>query len=485
MNRKAVILACVLSFVTVMSGMIGLVRTVAATPRQAGQALSGTIHVYDFLGLSTIPAGKKAIAEYQHMHPGVTIKIDPLSPTYPTQYQESVLQAGTASDVFASVWVQQEFPDVPKGYWTDLTPYLNQPNPYVKGNKRWIDTFVPQIVQQTAFLGHYYQVSPNAQDALFFYNKDIFAKAGITSPPATWAQLIDDSAKIKKAGFIPDLYYLGDTYGLAENSSIVSLFENQVMSKTLHQLDTNHDGIVDLRELVIGIKNRTFSPMNADYQEAWKLLKQWSQYWQPNAIANPGTVNVAQVKSMAQWLRGQVGMTYVGTVQAKIALSTVKVPFKWGVFKFPQVTPASSNFATPGVKGVGIWGADNGYPWAVPAVSAKRGTTQVAVDFIRWFTAPQNNVPISLQNGVIPITKGWAPDSSDQLNTFAYDLINHPTMQFAAEVALGLQWIDERVKVQQQYITGAETLSQAMADMQRYTNQAADNAITLYHLSIK
>lgn len=480
MNRRVTFAACLLALVCAAPAGPGLTRAATAAPR----ALTGTLHVYDFLGLGSIPAGKKVIAEYERMHPGVTIKIDPLSPTYPTQYQESVLDAGTASDVFASVWVQQEFPDVPKGYWTDLTPYLNQPNPYVKGNKRWLDTFVPQIVQQVGFLGHYYQVSPNAQDALFFYNKDIFAKAGITHTPTSWAELMDDSARIKKANYIPDLYYLGDTYGLAENSSIISLLENQVMSKTLHRIDLNHDGIVDLRELVAGIKHRTFSPMNADYQEAWKLLKQWSQYWQPNAIANLGTVNVAQVKSMAQFLRGQVGMTYVGTVQANIALSTVKVPFKWGVFRFPQVTPASSTFATPGEKGVGIWGADNGYPWCVPTVTSKRGTTALAVDFIRWFTAPQNNVPISLQNGVIPITKGWAPRASDAVSTNAYYLINHPTMQGSAEVALGLQWIDQRVKVQQQYLTGAETLSQAMSDMQRYTDAAADGAISLYHLSI-
>ena len=30
--------------------------------------------------------------------------------------------------------------------------------------------------------------------------------------------------------------------------------------------------------------------MNADYQEAWKLLQQYSQYWQPNASGNKGDI---------------------------------------------------------------------------------------------------------------------------------------------------------------------------------------------------
>jgi len=38
---------------------------------------------------------------------------------------------------------------------------------------------------------------------LFLYNKDQFAQAGITSPPATWAEFLDANDKLLAAGIIP------------------------------------------------------------------------------------------------------------------------------------------------------------------------------------------------------------------------------------------------------------------------------------------
>ena len=37
----------------------------------------------------------------------------------------------------------------------------------------------------------------------FWYNKELFAKAGITAPPATWAEFLDDVKKLKAAGITP------------------------------------------------------------------------------------------------------------------------------------------------------------------------------------------------------------------------------------------------------------------------------------------
>ena len=50
----------------------------------------------------------------------------------------------------------------------------------------------------------------------FFYNQDIFAKAGVESVPTTWAELLDACQKIKDAGFIPitcDDAYITSMFG--------------------------------------------------------------------------------------------------------------------------------------------------------------------------------------------------------------------------------------------------------------------------------
>jgi ABC-type glycerol-3-phosphate transport system substrate-binding protein len=480
MPRKTIFIACLLTLIGTASSGLGTLRSAAAAPERAPRALSGSLTVFDWLTFEAGPKSAKVLADYRRMHPGVTIKILPMPPGDPTIWEESVLAAGSAPDLLIPPYALSVFSDLPKHYWLNLTPYLNQPNPYVKGNKRWLDLFNAAGNTQVAFVGNQYYVVPNgALDCAFYYNKDIFAKVGITHVPTTWAELMADSARIKAAGYIPDLQFLGDTYPIAENGSILSEFENQVMSKTFQRLDTDHNGVVDIRELVYGIKHRIYSPMNADYQEAWKLYKDWSPYWQPNAAGNHGdSVGVPQIQL---FVTGKAAMMYA-FVAARGFLNQDKVKFHWGVFKFPQVTPASSSYATPGEKGVGIWGAWNAGSWAIPATTKTRGHLALALDFLQWFTAPQNVIPANLESGAIPDATGWQP--TDPFYRLFGDLINHPTMQFAAEATLGTEWLKDRIAVQQKYILGMESLGQAMAEMQRYTDQAADRIIKIYHFNV-
>jgi multiple sugar transport system substrate-binding protein len=45
---------------------------------------------------------------------------------------------------------------------------------------------------------------------VLFYNKDVLAKAGVTTPPATWSDFEQAAVKIKSAGFTPFLQQWGD-----------------------------------------------------------------------------------------------------------------------------------------------------------------------------------------------------------------------------------------------------------------------------------
>lgn len=446
-------------------------------------ALRGLLSIYDFGALSATPTGRALVTSYEALHPGVTIQLVPISPIDAVIAQERALATGTAADLVVSVWAQQVNADVPKGDWVDLTPYLAQPNPYAPGYRRWLDTFVPAAMRQVAFRSRYYVVAPNAQDAMFYYNAGLFEEAGIIRPPTTWAELMDDSARLAQIGLIPDLYYLGDTYGLSENSSILSLLEDQVMAPALRRMDTNHDGVVDLSELVAGIKRHIYSPLNPDYQEAWKLLKDWSRYWQPDAIANLGPIDVPPTTAMTPFLQGRAAMTYAGSVPAGIALRSAGVSFRWGVFAMPPVTSASSPFADPTAHSAGLWGANDGFDWGITASAIRHGTVALAVDFLRYITAPRHDVPLSLDNGVVPTVAGWQPAPGDRSGAMVLDLLGHPTLQFSAELSLGLPWLQQRLALQQQYLTGVISLRQAMIAMQRATDRAADAAIKLYRIA--
>jgi len=481
-HKKHLFTMLILAIVLVCASFGGLApdQGAAATPMHGPRALRGTLSVFDFTTFEGGPQGATVLAAYRRAHPGVTLKILPLPSGDPTVYEENLLNAGAAPDIVVPSYTQQIFSDLPKNTWLNLTPYLNQPNPYVKGNKHWIDIFNPTINRGNSFEGNtYYAVSYSAQDAAFYYNQDIFKKVGI-SIPTTWAQFLADCAKLKTAGYIPTMFLLGDPYPIAENGSFVSLLENQVMSGTFKRLDRDHNGIVDIAELVYGIKRHIYSPMNADYQEAWKLFQQWSQYWEPNATGvKPSTPGVPTATQ--QFLHGQAATQYGAQITA-VSLKQAKVRFHWGVFQMPQITPVSSRFATAAYKPAGIWGAWNAFAYGVPATTKQHGNLPLALDFLQFITAPQNDVPVAIEDANLPVVKDYKPNSRDAFSNTFYDLLNHPSMQFASEATLGPEWLKERIATQQAYISGQETLSQAMADMQRYTDQAADRMIKIYHL---
>jgi len=369
----------------------------------------------------------------------------------------------------------QVFEDISKGWWLDLTPYLALPNPYIPGNKRWIDSINPVLNKENAWLGNrYYVITNSAQEPAFYYNKDLWKKViGSDTPPATWDVFMADLAKFKKAGYIATEFDLHQTYPIAENGTILSLFEQMVMFPDFQKMDTNKDGIVDIRELIAGIKNGIYSAKNPRYQEAWRLLNDFSQYFEPRAL---GVTSIDQ-----PFLSGNVATMFRGQYWLP-TLRAAKPKFQWGIFPFPQITKASSSFATPGVKGTGMWSAWNAANWGVPAAAAKRPMWPATLDFLHFITAPKQEQTIDDAAGLLATYAGADKHTPTLLKPF-YQITVHPTMAFAAEAALGTKFLSDRISAQQGYLGGAQDLNATMAQMQGAIDQAARSMTKLYHIA--
>ena len=86
----------------------------------------------------------------------------------------------------------------------------------------------------------------------FFYSKAAFAKAGITAPPATWADLMTDLGKLKSAGITPFMFTDGNancTPSWWERLATTSLLASQVS-----QFDVNHAQVTNGLDAAVGIK---------------------------------------------------------------------------------------------------------------------------------------------------------------------------------------------------------------------------------------
>ena len=153
-------------------------------------------------------------------------------------------------------------------WYVDLTQYLEQPNPYVEGNTRWLDLYEEYIFEEPNMRGIngslytipiFLFVGPATG---WYYNKTIFANYEINTLPRTWKEFIDVVNKIKDGGYAgtaaaPWSYFRGiqiDHWAML--ASLGPAFGNYVFAET----DYNHDGLVSDVERIRAALEGIYSP---------------------------------------------------------------------------------------------------------------------------------------------------------------------------------------------------------------------------------
>lgn len=76
--------------------------------------------------------------------------------------------------------------------------------------------FIGPFAEATKYNGTQYALPFITSTRALFYNKAAFAKAGISAPPTTWRELVDDAEKLKAAGYVGYGMPLGSEEAQAE-----------------------------------------------------------------------------------------------------------------------------------------------------------------------------------------------------------------------------------------------------------------------------
>jgi raffinose/stachyose/melibiose transport system substrate-binding protein len=168
----------------------------AAAPSVEASQAAGPVTV-DFYDLHINEPDKTliqtAINEFQAAHPNVTINWTLLENEALKAKIATQMQAGDPPDLFQSwgggVLRQQVEAGMVKDIGADIAD--------VK------DTINPAALTLLQDGGKQYGLPYNLGIVGFWYNKALFAKAGITSPPTTWSELLTDVQKLKDAGITP------------------------------------------------------------------------------------------------------------------------------------------------------------------------------------------------------------------------------------------------------------------------------------------
>jgi raffinose/stachyose/melibiose transport system substrate-binding protein len=131
-------------------------------------------------------------AAFHTSHPNITISVDPIQSDLFVTKMPIALKSDNPPDVFQQWGGGQEATQFTSGKLANLTSLTSS----------WISELGPAAAGWQVN-GVQYGIPYDQHVVGFWYRKDLFAKAGITSPPTTIAQLESDDAKLKAAGITP------------------------------------------------------------------------------------------------------------------------------------------------------------------------------------------------------------------------------------------------------------------------------------------
>jgi multiple sugar transport system substrate-binding protein len=153
---------------------------------------------------STIKYWDAIASAFHQANPGITVKVQTVDWTdFPNKVQTLVQN--------------KQFPDILEG---DTAPQFAQSHLLYKDSAvlapSVLSNLIPTFLKDGQYQGTDYGIPFTTSTRALYYNKKIFAAAGITSPPQTWAQLQSDAAAIKAKGYIGYGMPLGSEEAQAE-----------------------------------------------------------------------------------------------------------------------------------------------------------------------------------------------------------------------------------------------------------------------------
>jgi multiple sugar transport system substrate-binding protein len=202
--------ACLISTALLATGCVPSVPRQEIAP--PGTVASGTIEFWHFFTDREADAIQQVVDAFEAKFPQVKVIVKAGQDDDKTT---QAIGAGQGPDVDLSGTTDNVGQFCSTGAWQDLTPYIARDNVDLND--------IPQTVQAyTAFEGRRCTMPLLADAYGLYYNKKLFAAAGISGPPKTLTELADDAKKLternadgsfKTIGFDPLSGYYENSVG--------------------------------------------------------------------------------------------------------------------------------------------------------------------------------------------------------------------------------------------------------------------------------
>ena len=326
------------------------------------------------------------IKEYESAHPDVKIDFEYLASQSMQEKMPTMLQSDAAPDTFYTWGGGIMKALVETGQLADITPQL------MADDGAWYKSYVPAAVEAFALDGKHYAVPYKFSVISFYYNRALFADAGIEGDSIkTWSDLLGAVEKLKTAGITPIALGGKDKWPIHFYFAYLAMREGG--ADVFANAKAGEDG---------GFESESFV-------NAGQLLQDLAHA----GAFQRGYEAALWGESLSDFADGRAAMIlgFSGLAQSVPGAATdgKGLPVEdIGLINFPVVE---------GGKGVATetFGGNNG--WVVN-VNAPPETT----DFLKFAMSPENQRKFAALNSIIPVV----PNTSDA--------ITDPTLKIAADI---------------------------------------------------
>jgi sn-glycerol 3-phosphate transport system substrate-binding protein len=348
---------------------LALLVMVALVPVRAGAQAGISLRYYYPVGVSG-PLNKlmtEMVNEFNSSHPGIRVE-----PVFAGNYVETMAKAmtavlgGTPPDV-AVLDTPELFSLLDRNAIIPLDDFVAQ-----AGGKAWLDDFYQTLLLNNQANGHVYSIPWQRSTPIFYYNKDMFRKAGLdpSAAPKNWTELVEYAQKLTIRDSSGNVTQWGVEAPVADTSPWV--FQGFLIEAGAKYFDT---------------KNGKWVKFNSP--EAVRALQFILDLQNKHKVHPPGPSSPAFWGQVPQdFIQQKVAMIYTSTGNMTFIRTNAK--FDWNA----GFMPADKQYGAP---------TGGGSFFIFDKIPRER---QVASwTFVRWMTEPQQAARWSIGTGYVPIRK--------------------------------------------------------------------------------
>jgi len=379
---------------------------------------------------------RQLVTGFNEARPGLPVKVE-FAGTYTDIFRKvsASIQAGVLPAMAVS-YESMTVEYIPTGAALDLGPLVSDPKSGIP--QADLDDYIPAALQPnryTDFGGRMYSFPMAKSVLVLYYNRRVLAKAGLTGPPATWDEFLDQCRKVKAATGKP-------AYAVSVDCSTV-------------------DAMIFSRggDVVRGHETLFDSPAALAVFELYATLAREGLAYQipPSTFQDNEALGKDEVAFSMR----------TSSSRADLMQLMQHDKTRWGIARIPQQDPAHP--ATV------LFGPN------ITVFNTTEDQKNAAWEFLKWFTSPEVSARWSVGTGYLPVRKSAMdrPEMKQLFDAWECNRVPYDCLAFARSEPNVVGWQQVRdlvVRTLSELISGVREPGDAARTLKREADAALARA---------